>query len=101
MLFFAFDLLYRDGFDLRALPLLDRKRALAEVLSKARGNKPMRILYSEHFTDGSDLFDRAGGMDLEGIVSKRADGAYGWRITARCAGGKQDGTGALHHWRRT
>jgi len=34
-----------------------------------------RILYSEHFEDGADLYV-AGGMHLEGIVSKRADAPY-------------------------
>jgi bifunctional non-homologous end joining protein LigD len=31
MAYFAFDLLYLDGFDLRASPLIERKRVLAVI----------------------------------------------------------------------
>jgi len=34
MLYYAFDLLWLDGFDIRAAPLVDRKRVLAEILEK-------------------------------------------------------------------
>jgi bifunctional non-homologous end joining protein LigD len=73
--YYAFDLLYLDGFDLRAAPLVERKRVLASLLSEAGAAVP-RILYSEHFVDGADLFARASAMGLEGIVSKRADAPY-------------------------
>jgi bifunctional non-homologous end joining protein LigD len=54
---------------------VERKRVLASLLSEAGTNVP-RILYSEHFVDGADLFARASAMGLEGIVSKRADAPY-------------------------
>ncbi len=39
MLFYAFDLLYLDGFDLREAPLSARKAALAELLADARARR--------------------------------------------------------------
>jgi bifunctional non-homologous end joining protein LigD len=75
MVFYAFDLLYLDGFDTRAAPLVERKRVLQSLLAKAAATAP-RILYSEHFQDGADLYARASAMGLEGIVSKRADAPY-------------------------
>ena len=39
----AFDLLFLDGHDLRALPLIERKRALQEVIEKV----PSKISYTE------------------------------------------------------
>jgi bifunctional non-homologous end joining protein LigD len=75
MVYYAFDLLHRDGFDTRPASLIDRKRALKSILSEA-GLAAPRILYSEHFKDGADLYARASAMNLEGIVSKRFDAPY-------------------------
>ena len=75
MAYYVFDLLYLDGFDTRAAPLIERKHALQRILAKA-GAKTPRVLYSEHFVDGPDLYARACNMKLEGIVSKRADAPY-------------------------
>jgi ATP-dependent DNA ligase len=50
----AFDLLFLQGRDLRRVPLLDRKKALKEVISGTA------IEYSEHFEmDGAELYQRA------------------------------------------
>jgi bifunctional non-homologous end joining protein LigD len=75
MVYYAFDLLYRDGFDTRPASLIDRKRALKSILSEAGATAP-RILYSEHFKDGADLYARASAMNLEGIIFKRFDAPY-------------------------
>src|SRR3954451_18791813 len=50
----AFDLLYLDGHDLRGLPLIERKRALQEVLAKA----PAKISYADfvELQDGETVF---------------------------------------------
>jgi bifunctional non-homologous end joining protein LigD len=70
----AFDLLQHDGADLRDLPLLERKRRLAQLLGRG---KRRAIQYSEHLTgDGPTVFDHACRMGLEGIVSKRVDAPY-------------------------
>ena len=73
--YFVFDLLHRDGRALGKQPLIERKRALAELLGRAKGTGPIR--YSEHFTeDGAVVLARACDLHLEGIVSKRADAPY-------------------------
>ena len=73
LIFFAFDLLFAAGEDLRALPLVERKRRLATLLKGADGN----IRYVEHFAAAGDaVLESACRMDLEGIVSKRLDAPY-------------------------
>jgi bifunctional non-homologous end joining protein LigD len=57
---------------MRPTRLVERKRVLASLLTEAAANAP-RILYSEHFENGTALFAHAGALGLEGIVSKRAD----------------------------
>ena len=72
--YFAFDLLHLDGFDVVEAPLVERKRVLAALLAEA-GAGP--IAYSEHLdVEGEEMFRRIAAMDLEGIVSKRADSPY-------------------------
>jgi bifunctional non-homologous end joining protein LigD len=52
LLYYAFDLLYLDGFDLRGAPFAERKRVLAELLAGASE----RILYAEHLEgDGAEI----------------------------------------------
>jgi ATP dependent DNA ligase domain len=75
MLYYAFDLLYLDGFDPRAAPLLDRKRVLQSFLAEAAHASP-DVIYSEHFKDGADFYAQACDMQLEGVVSKRVDAPY-------------------------
>lgn len=75
MAFYAFDILFLDGFDLRAAPLIDRKRVLAELLKESGDIGP--VLFSESFEeDGQLMFDRAREMGLEGIVSKVKTAPY-------------------------
>jgi bifunctional non-homologous end joining protein LigD len=65
--FFAFDLLFLDGTDLRPLPLIERKRHLKKFLCRKVG----RVLYVDHIERrGQELFQRVCGLDLEGIVAK-------------------------------
>jgi bifunctional non-homologous end joining protein LigD len=69
---FAFDLLGFEDFDLRPLPLSERK-ALLELLLPRAG--PLR--YADHFEErGEDLLGAAGGLGLEGVVGKKADSPY-------------------------
>jgi bifunctional non-homologous end joining protein LigD len=73
--FFAFDLLYLDGKDLRYDQLADRKAALRKVLNP-RGNDS-GLHYADHVSgSGVALFDRVREMDLEGIVAKHATAPY-------------------------
>jgi bifunctional non-homologous end joining protein LigD len=67
---YAFDLLFLDGNDVRALPLVERRAMLKRLVS---GSK---IRMSEGFDDGERLFKRACEMGLEGVVSKRRNSRY-------------------------
>jgi bifunctional non-homologous end joining protein LigD len=83
MVYYAFDLLHLDGFDIRAAPLIERKRVLQSFLAEAEKTVP-RVLYSEHFEDGMNLYSRASEMELEGIISKRADAPYRSGCVSAC-----------------
>jgi bifunctional non-homologous end joining protein LigD len=75
MAYYVFDLLYLDGYDLRAVPLFQRKEALQELLVEAGNVHP--IILSEHFdTDGAHLLKQACDMRLEGVVSKFKGAPY-------------------------
>jgi bifunctional non-homologous end joining protein LigD len=72
VLYYAFDLVYLDGSDLRRVPLEERKRVLREVLT------PDEILrYSDDFAgNGVALFEAAKQKGLEGILAKHKGSAY-------------------------
>jgi bifunctional non-homologous end joining protein LigD len=72
VVFYAFDLLYCDGYDLRGAPLLHRKQLLQRLLHGSG-----RIRYADHQPEqGKELFALAKESGLEGIVAKRADSRY-------------------------
>jgi bifunctional non-homologous end joining protein LigD len=74
IVFFAFDLLYLDGYDLTQCPLVARKAALKRILPKG---DTARIRYTEHFLgSGKRLFSAIEKMQLEGMVAKRKDSVY-------------------------
>ena len=74
LIFFAFDLLFAHGRDLRGLPLSERKAALHELLAAAPDD---HLRFVEHFeTGGEAVLSSACRMSLEGIVSKRLDAPY-------------------------
>ena len=76
LIFFAFDLLYAEGADLRSLPLRERKARLKALLETAP-KSAQRIRYVEHFEIAGDAVLRSAcRMSLEGIVSKRLDAPY-------------------------
>lgn len=67
----AFDLLYLNGFDLRKLPLVERKTLLKKLIAKTA------VQFSESFeVDGPEMFKHACGVGLEGVVSKVRDSRY-------------------------
>jgi bifunctional non-homologous end joining protein LigD len=75
LVFYAFDLLHLDGWDLTAVGLANRKRLLAQLFAGASARSA--IQYSDHIEgDGQPLYDHATEMGLEGIVSKRASASY-------------------------
>ncbi|GGI31704.1 hypothetical protein GCM10010987_65740 [Bradyrhizobium guangdongense] len=75
LLFYAFDLLWLDGKDLRRAPQIERKEVLKELFEEQGIEAP--ALYSEHLTgDGNELFEAASKLNYEGIISKKADAPY-------------------------
>jgi bifunctional non-homologous end joining protein LigD len=71
--YFAFDLLFLNGRDLRALPLLERKALLEKLLPPS----DQVLRYSPHFEgEGRAVFESAQKLGAEGIVSKRRDGRH-------------------------
>jgi bifunctional non-homologous end joining protein LigD len=72
VVYFAFDLIYCDGYDLRAAPLLARKQLLQRLLHNSE-----RVRYSDHQLEkGKELFELAKQNELEGIIAKRIDSLY-------------------------
>nr|WP_217345419.1 DNA ligase D [Noviherbaspirillum sp. L7-7A]MBV0879697.1 DNA ligase D [Noviherbaspirillum sp. L7-7A] len=73
--YYAFDLPYLNGYDLRAMPLSQRKELLRTLLEKADPAGPVR--YSDHLQGKvADAFSHACMHGLEGIMVKRADAPY-------------------------
>lgn len=71
--FYAFDLLYLDGYDLRDVKLIERKDMLRRLIGDAKG--PLR--YSLHFEqDGELVLQHVCRLSLEGIVSKLRHASY-------------------------
>jgi bifunctional non-homologous end joining protein LigD len=69
--YYAFDLLAVNGYDLRQVPLSERKPILSALITPS----PV-LLYSDHFDDGIGLFAVAKQKGLEGIVAKRRASFY-------------------------
>jgi bifunctional non-homologous end joining protein LigD len=70
--FYAFDLLWLDGSDLRDRPLLERKRLLRKLLPR----HPKSVLYVDHVASGTGLFQVICDRDMAGVVAKQANGRY-------------------------
>src|SRR5215471_10861640 len=71
--FFAFDLLFLNGEDMRALPLIERKARLKQLLRRKRSP----VLYVDHIkARGREFFEKFCELDLEGIVAKRKSAVY-------------------------
>jgi bifunctional non-homologous end joining protein LigD len=72
IVYYVFDLLWFDGYDLKQLPLLDRKKILKSVIGGLNN-----IYYSDHITGkGKKLFEKAEKLGFEGIIAKKADSVY-------------------------
>jgi bifunctional non-homologous end joining protein LigD len=73
-IFYAFDLLYLNGRDLRQLPLLERKEKLRAVIEKSA----LPDVLCGKFVEGRgiDLFNEVVRRNLEGVVAKQKNGTY-------------------------
>ena len=94
LVYFAFDLLFAEGEDLRGRPLCERKARLKAFL-EAHLPRSSAIRYVEHLTGSGDAVLRSAcNMGLEGIVSKRLSAPYrsertqNW-VKAKCRPGHE------------
>jgi len=72
VIYYAFDLLYLDGFDLRRVALEQRKQLLQEGI--VAGGV---VQFSDHYAEkGLDLFEAAKQRGLEGILAKKRRSIY-------------------------
>ena len=72
VLYYAFDLLYLDGYDWRRVPLEERKKKLASLLVAGDA-----LRYSDHYErEGKALFEVAREKALEGVLAKKRDSVY-------------------------
>lgn len=71
--YYVFDIIWLDGYDLTALPLVQRKNILKKILPA----KHAVLKYSDHvMSKGTAFFEAALQQGLEGIMAKRADSIY-------------------------
>ena len=72
VIYYIFDILYLDGYDLKKVPLKSRKELLKNVF-KPSGN--VRLV--EHFdTEGEKVYKAAVENGLEGMIAKKQDSVY-------------------------
>ena len=78
VIYYAFDLLYLNGYDWRRVPLEERKKKLASII---KPNDP-ELRFSDHYAEhGNALFDMVKKKGLEGIVAKKRSSFYEERRT--------------------
>lgn len=79
ILYYVFDLIYLDGYDLRRVTLEERKRVLKEILTPGE-----IVRYSDHYPgqQGLALFEVAKQKGLEGILAKKRNSCYEERRTS-------------------
>ncbi|MBV1692203.1 hypothetical protein KRR38_32210 [Novosphingobium sp. G106] len=75
LVFVAFDVLYLDGEDLRESRLVERRARLRDLIGDHDPGTPIQFSPTFEGT-GKQLLDAACGIELEGIVSKRASSRY-------------------------
>ena len=74
LVYYAFDLLYRDGYDLTGANLEDRKAVLADIVARDTAGV---VRYSDHQRGrGPDFYRQACSYELEGTIAKRRDRPY-------------------------
>ncbi|MDP2451843.1 MAG: DNA ligase D [Polaromonas sp.] len=74
IVYYVFDLPFYEGYDLRPLPLVERRNILRALVQAAA---PGPVRFSETFEAGTqDLLAAAGRLGLEGVIGKRASSPY-------------------------
>ncbi len=71
VVYYIFDLIYLDGYDLHRVALEERKQILSQIISPGE-----LVRYSDHFPQGMALFEVARKKGLEGILAKKRASHY-------------------------
>ena len=80
LVYFLFDVLYLDGYDLRGVSLSDRKRLLRTLIPKTAS----KVRFSVDVPgSGEEFFRQACALGLEGAVSKRTNSTYRGGVRTR------------------
>jgi bifunctional non-homologous end joining protein LigD len=87
--FFAFDLVAFEDFDLRGVPLVERRRLLSEIVPRLGAVRGLDYIARE----GELMFREVTKLGLEGIIAKRADSTYIARRSPNWLKIKADRTG--------
>jgi len=73
ILYYAFDLIYINGYDLRPVNLEERKRLLQEIVAR----ESELVHFSDDYPEkGTALYQAAQQRGLEGIVAKKRNSCY-------------------------
>ncbi|HEY6253882.1 MAG TPA: non-homologous end-joining DNA ligase [Candidatus Angelobacter sp.] len=73
IVYYVFDLLYLEGYNIMRVPLEQRKDLLAQIIPRGDG----LLRYSDHHpAEGTRLFEVAQEKGLEGIIAKLRSGLY-------------------------
>jgi len=73
LFYYVFDVPYLNGFDLRNVPLLERKRVLESVMK----SPPDMLRFSSHVEgEGAQFYREACRLGLEGVIAKLASSSY-------------------------
>lgn len=72
-LYYVFDVLYYEKWDVRTLPLLERKQLLTALLPQ----QDSPLIYNDHIEgQGEEFFKKCCNLGLEGIISKQKESHY-------------------------
>ena len=77
MAYYLFDLPFSQGYDLRQVPLTDRRAALQALLAKRPQADAEMVRFSQEFdAPAHSMLAAACQLGLEGVMGKRRDSSY-------------------------
>lgn len=72
LVYYVFDLLWLDGYNLKTLGVIERKALLKNILPEMKN-----VLYCKHNAEkGIELYNKIKKMGMEGVIAKKADSKY-------------------------